>query len=743
MMRNGILLWAVLVLTAFAVAEPAANRVFYVAPQGNDAWSGALADPNPEGSDGPFATLLRARDALRDATGNAPAGGIVYVRGGTYYLDAPLVLEAVDSGVPGQPRLWQNYPGESVRLVGGKPLTGFVPFHDSILQLKLDGPGGEALPDLYCDSERLVLARWPNRGTDDMPGGQWAFVAKNAPENPNTTYFYEGDRPAGWKNTSQLQVSIWPNYNWWQTIAGVASLDTSARKIVLADTLPYTIEPGRRFFFQNVLEELDTPGEWFHDKATNTLYLWPPKDPATAEIVAPRLDNAIIVRGAVQTTLLGFTIEATRADGVRFEDAAESMLARSVIRNTGGYGVVVEGGHAVRVHGNDIYETGRGGISLNGGDRPTLVPGNHSAVNNHIHHFGRIWQTYQTGVNVSGVGNRVAHNLIHDAPHIAILLGGNEHIIEYNDVHHICLEGADNGGFYMGRDWTQRGNILRFNKFHDIYGFGLSGLGPDSSGKFQYETPHQAWGVYLDDCSSGTAIFGNLFYRVPLCGVMIGGGRDNRVVNNVFVDCIPALHIDARWDAYPWDLMRERLEAMHCNEPPYSERYPELLAMGDDPRRPANNAFTNNIVAYTRDDFRGLSSTAPTPEAAVVYNLAPFDATSTVFNKNLIYHPDFPVRVAWSAYGEPGSSILTWEEWQAKGFDAESLLADPLFANPAVDDYRLGKDSPATKTLGFQPIQTHKIGLFEDEFRASWPPPVDTRREGVEHHTWPVEPPAP
>lgn len=742
MLRNVILFSALCMLSAAAIAAPSPQRVFYVAPAGNDAWSGTLSEANAENTDGPFATLLRARDALREATDNQPSGGIVYVRGGVYHLAAPLVLEAQDSGTEGQPRLWQSYPGETVRLVGGMPITGFEPFKDAIVQRKLD-PATPPITELYSDSERLILARWPNQGADDMPGGQWSFIAKPEPAEPYTSFYYEGDRPATWVNPKQLQVSIWPNYNWWQTIATVGTLDPASKKVVLQDKLSYTIEQGRRFFFQNVLEELDTPGEWFHDTAAQMLYVWPAKDLTAAEIIAPAIDSAIVVQKAQYVSVIGFTIEATRADGVRFEDAAQCMLARSTLRNTGGYGVVVEGGNAIRVHGNDIYETGRGGIILSGGDRLTLTPGNHAAVNNHIHHFGRIWQTYQTGVNVSGVGNRVANNLIHDAPHIAILLGGNDHVIAYNDIHHICLEGADNGGFYMGRDWTQRGNKIRHNKFHDIYGFGLSGLGPDSSGAFHYETPHQAWGVYLDDCSSGTNIYGNLFYRVPLCGVMIGGGRDNNVINNIFVDCIPALHIDARWDTYPWALMQERLDAMNYKQPPYSERYPELLTMGDDPRRPANNVFETNIIAYTRDDFRGLSSTKPTPEAAVVYNLAPFDPASTKFNKNLIHHPGAPVRVAWSAYGEPGSEILTWEAWQAKGFDTESLLTDPGFVDPANDDYRLRHDSPATAALGFKPIPTHMIGLFENEFRASWPPPVDTRRDGAEHRTWPVQPPAP
>lgn len=725
---------------ALGISGWASPPLFYVATNGNDAWSGTLPAPNAEGTDGPFATLLRAREALRTAgtPDGLPEGGTVYVREGTYYLTEPLRLEAVDAGVPDKPALWQAYARETVRLVAGKRVPGFSAYKDQILQSDLSGLDLPETPlrQLFFNGARQVLARWPNKGADDMPGGAWTFVAAPVESDRSKSFVYMGDRPAQWNSFEGVEVSIWPNYNWWQTIATVSAIDTAAKTVRLAEDLPYTIEPGRRYFFQNVFEELDAPGEWFYNAQTHVLYFWPPEAVENSEVVVPYLDNGIILDHTSCVNLIGFTVEAAHGDAVVIRESQGCLFARGTVRNVGGFGVTVSGGEGVRIMGNDIYHTGRGGIILDGGDRKTLLSGNHRAVNNHIYEFAEIYQTYQTGVNVSGVGNRVANNLIHDAPHIGILLSGNEHIVTYNDIHHVCQQGSDNGAFYMGRDWTQRGNILRYNRFHDIYGFGLAGLAADAEGVYHYETPHQAWGVYLDDCSSGTTIFGNVFYRVPLCGVMIGGGRDNTIENNIFVDCVPALHIDDRWDTFCWDVMFERLNAMNYKEPPYSERYPALLTMGDDPRRPQNNRFERNVASYQYDDFRGLSTTAMQGGSAVVYDFDHFDPASTIIDRNIIHHPG-EVRVAWSVYKEEGNEVLSWDAWQAKGFDAESVLADPLFIPADNGQYLLRNNSPAWQ-LGFMPIPEDRIGLYQDEFRASPIPPRDMRKDGVTHRAWPI-----
>ena len=732
-----VVLAAVMTLAAWCAAADNGAYVF-VSTSGNDAWSGRVSEPNADKSDGPAATLARARDLLRAA---GPGMRGVYVRGGNYFLREPLALTKEDSGTPEHVVAWQAFPGETVRLSGGAAVAGFTPHSGNILKADvsaLNVPEGKGR-QFFFNGERQTLARWPNKGEGEVPGGKWAFIAGSVDAEKSRSFHYAGDRPGQWKNLKDVEVSIWPNYNWWQTIAPVAAIDAAVRKVTLGGDLSYTIEPGRRYYFQNVFEELDAPGEWYLDAASHTLYFWPPAAVEGVEAVLPVAEGIVRMDGAAHIAWLGFTMETVTGDAVAINNCDGCLVGSGVIRNAGGYGAVVKGGTGCKVAGCDITGTGRGGIVLDGGDRKTLTPGRHVADNNHIWRVAELWQTYETGVNIGGVGNHVSNNLIHDLPHIGVLLTGNDHTIECNEIHHVCLQGSDNGAFYMGRDWTQRGVKVQFNRIHDVYGFGFVGAAEGEPGKYVYASPHQSWGVYLDDCTSGVTVLGNLFYRVPLCGVMIGGGRDNVVDNNVFVDCVPALHIDDRWDAYCWDLMKERLDAMNPSQPPYSERWPELLKMGDDPRKPANNQFVRNVVAYARDDYRGLSTTKPGSAEAVVYNLSPFDPESTVFSSNIIFHPTLP-KIFCRSYKKDDGAVIEWMAWKDRGFDKDSELADPRFMNAAADDYTMKQNSPAFKMKDLKAVPEWRMGLYNDEFRASWPPPKQEIKDESAHREWTVAP---
>jgi len=257
------------------------------------------------------------------------------------------------------------------------------------------------------------------------------------------------------------------------------------------------------------------------------------------------------------------------------------------------------------------------------------------------------------------VANRIAHNLIHDAPHTAIMLRGNEHLIEFNKIHNVCYETGDVGAFYMGRDWTMRGNVIRYNFFHHIRG----------------PYTHGAMAVYLDDWASGTTIFGNVFYKASRAA-FIGGGRNNIVENNIFVECTPAVHIDARglgWAKYYFDgtntTLVDRLNAVNYKQPPYSVRYPELLTLYDDePAVPKGNVILRNVCSGGRwADIGG------------------FDKKAVSIKDNLIE-------------------------------------TDPGFVNPANMNFQLKEDSIVYKEIpGFKNIPFEKIGLYVDQYRKSLP----------------------
>jgi hypothetical protein len=265
-------------------------------------------------------------------------------------------------------------------------------------------------------------------------------------------------------------------------------------------------------------------------------------------------------------------------------------------------------------------------------------------------------------VLLDGVGLRVSRNLIYEHPHCAILYTGNDHLIELNEIHHIALETGDVGAIYSGRDYTFRGNRIRYNFIHHTGGVGMGSMG-----------------VYMDDCASGAEIYGNIFYKVQRAA-FLGGGRDHRVINNIFVECNHAVELDGRGlDSSPtWREMVDKTMRQRLADVPaalYREKYPELKSLDayyGPPRGPAIEAAA----------FKGVP-----PENNVV-------ARNICVGKWL--------NIYWHA--PP----------QMMKLENNLTDADPLFVTvpsdqSAAKDFALKPNSPAWK-LGFEKIPVEQIG---------------------------------
>jgi len=592
------------VITSFAQ-----TLKFYVAPNGNDEWSGRLPTPNARRTDGPFATLHRARDAIRELKrqGKFPKNGvIVEIRGGVYELSTPIELTAEDSGLPNAPIIYRARKGEIVRLLAGKQVTNWQKVTDREVLSRLD----ENVRDKIWQANLKAL------GITDFGSPAW-----------------------DWSDQRHRLKSIDPE------------------KRILEVEPPYHYygyRKGQWFYAYNILAELDSPGEWYLDRETGTIYFYPPTDIAKGETIVSVLPMLLIMRDVSHVRWEGFVMEGARGTVAAIYGGSDVRIAGCVIRNSGGWAVIVEGGTNHAIVSCDIYGLGEGGIALSGGDRKTLTPANHLAENNHIRHYARWHRMYRPAIALNGVGNKARHNYIHDAPHQAISFSGNEHLIEFNLIERVCLESNDAGAIYSGRDWTWRGTIIRFNLFRDITGFEKRGC----------------MGVYLDDMLCGTIVFGNIFERVTRAA-FIGGGRDNIVENNIFVDCLPAVHVDARamgWASYHVDTtMKERLMAVPYKQPPWSERYPQLVnILEDEPAAPKGNIIRRNICVGGR----------------------------------------------WIDIEEKAKPYVLIE--------GNLIDVDPqvLFMNASKGDYRLKANSPAVK-IGFKPIPLERIGLYRDEWRAN------------------------
>ena len=432
----------------------------------------------------------------------------------------------------------------------------------------------------------MTLARWPNEGFVHIvaEAGGDKFDIRGRTGDRIGKWVYDGDRPKRWADENDVWVHGYWFWDWSDQRHKVKSIDTDTRVIEVEPPYHgYGYREGQWYYAFNVLAEIDSPGEWYVDRETGILYFWPPAPIDSGPAVASLLPTMVTMNDVSYVTLRGMIIEAVRGTAITMTGGTQNRIVGCTLRNIGGSAISVSGGTEHGISGCDMYQMGGGGISLSGGDRKTLTPGGHLAENNHIHHYGRWYRMYRSAISLNGVGNRASHNLIHNAPHMAIGFSGNDHVIEFNEINRVCYESNDAGAMYAGRDWTMRGTVIRHNYLHHISGFRGDGC----------------VGGYLDDMWCGTRIYGNLFYRVTRAA-FIGGGRDNVVENNLFVDCEPALHIDNRaqgWAGYHvGTTMKERLDAMPYKQPPWSTRYPELVNLWEDePAAPKGNKVVRNV----------------------------------------------------------------------------------------------------------------------------------------------------
>ena len=661
---------------------------FFVAPTGNDV--------NPGTKEKPFASLEKARGAIRALKSKGALLGPVGVSllPGEYPVKGTFELTSADSGTETAPIIYRADKKGTAVLYGGVRLSGFTTVTDpavlkrlpeeakgKVFQCDLKKLGihdyspltergyGVKAPastlELFFNGTPQTLARWPNSGF--VNGGK-VLEAGSVKEGKPSVFEYLDDRHSRWTAAEDGWLFGYFRHGWADRTLKIRSVDTASKHVACG---PYELlgenmtvvkwfnKGNIRYFAFNLLEELDTPGEWYLDRGRGILYFYPPSDPAKASVEIGMLAAPMLSMESVSNVRIeGLVFDLSRASGMLIKNSERCLIAGCTVKRFAGNGITMTGGRENGILGCDIYSLGRRATEVIGGDRKTLTPAKHFVENCRMYSFGRLDRTYVPGVQLEGVGNRVAHNLFYDCPSSVVRLEGNDHLVEYNQVHHALLETEDQGSMELFGNPTYRGVVFRYNQFSHI-GFGFSG-GPAGRA-----------GIRLDDAISGMVVYGNIFYRAAqgFGGININGGRDNIIDNNLFAVCEKGITGGYNPKNKVW----------------------ERLAAGQNPQ-----AFIRSDLYFSR--YPALKHVLEPPGRNSVWR--------TVF---------WNCGPAFSTYGKIETDALDIMEIGVYSRE------DPGFIAAAKGDFRLKPDAPLFARIGFRQIPVEEIGLYEDEYRTTWP----------------------
>lgn len=595
-----------------APPAPKARRSFFVSPKGDDANAGTQQKP--------LATLQKARDLARRQSGVE-----IVLLPGEYPVTQTLAMGAADSGTAQAPMVYRaQKPGTAI-LYGGVRLSGFAPVNDAailarlpaeargkVLQLDLKARGitdygalavrGFGQPpspptlELYIDQKPMTLARWPNEGF--VKPTKLVEPGDKAAGKPSVLG-YDDERHARWTEAKDGWLFGYFHFLWADATAKIGHIDTTNKTITTQESYNYgggmSEEQGIIYYAFNLLEEIDRPGEWYLDRDTGILYLYPPGDLTKATVELSLLSTPMIeAENLSHARFEGIVFDLARGDGIVLKESSDCLFVGCTVRRMAGNGISVLGGARDMLLSCDVNTIGRRATEIIGGDRATLTPGGHVVANCHIHDFGRIDRTYTPGIQLEGVGHRVTHNLFYDCPSSVMRIEGNDHLIEYNEVRDAVLESDDQGAMELFRNPTYRGVIFRYNKFERI---GVP------VGK---QMVHGQAGIRFDDAISGMLVYSNIFIRAAngnFGGVQMNSGRDNIIDNNLFIDCKQGVSGGYGPNNSVWKQLRDgKKPDEFITSPFYLQRYPKIATMLAEP---ALNYAWRNVFYNCERDFSG------------------------------------------------------------------------------------------------------------------------------------------
>ncbi len=689
---------AIFSLVIMCVPLPGMTLEYYIAQSGNDQFDGLSMGKTQLGTNGPFLTLGRAQQAIRDLKKNGQLDQpvTIHIQTGNYVLQKPLEFDLRDSGFEGRQITWKA-EGGAVVISGGIALQNCAKDQDNPLiwscatsSLPLDkikyknnsrkqgsAPGFE----LFINQKPLHLSRWPN--TD------WGHIKTPLAEK---TTFDTFEQLPQLSVLSEAQVHIFAGNDWFDEYTPVSSIDSNLNQISLAKNTTYPLASGRRFYLENIQSLLDAPGEWFYDRLGNKISFIPLDNLAPKDIIISAQKNILSLNGANYITLKNLTFQYSTDVAIIIDKSNHVVIDGVEISNIGSRAIEAKNSNDIKVTNSLIHDTGEGGILLSGGDRNSLEASNNVVHNCHIHNFGRIILTYTPAIEVAGVGTSVTHNLVEQAPGTGILIHGNDHLIEKNEIHHVCEQASDCGGIYSGREWTYRGNIIRNNSIHDLFGYGLKNINI-ATNTIVYGKSDGVRGVYLDDFLSGFTVTGNLFNNAGAMSIQMAGGRDNIIENNVIKTDSYAIWADNR----PATTEVKKRFAQAIQNTAWIKKYPKLSNPITNQDWPEGNSLQRNIIITSKPGGLSLRYSLPKQNNIIANNLTWSTTGQFSVDYNIL-----------DGLAKRGGA--PWQEWLSQGFETGSSYADPCVTITA-NKVSFCQQSPI-KQIGFQPIPAD-IGLLK------------------------------
>jgi parallel beta-helix repeat protein len=654
--------------------------VLYVSPKGNDKWSGNI--PNTNGKDGPFATITKARDKIRELkqqqNGQLHQPVKVYLRGGTYFLSKTIEFSSIDSGSQEAPITYQSYRDEKPVFSGGIVLRNWkkVKISDRTIWTATISEVSQikTFHQLWVDGKRAQRCRYPKKGylkidksldgTDNWMVGQGRFQ-------------YRAGDLQQWKDLDRGEIIIMSR--WLETRQLISEIDPKNRVVSFAEPTPIRLDDGEstssaagNYYIENLPELLTEPGQWYLDNKVGVIHYLPLKGQTIENtvIIMPFLSKLVNFSGSTEkkefVEYLHFReitfshsewyyspkiAGTTRRVDYSGLQAAVSVPATITMKGTNfctwdkcevshisSYGMeFLDDSNSNQVVGCSFHDLGAGAIKI--GSTTTSSIGKNKISNCHIYNGGNIFHS-AVGIWIGkSHENFISGNHIHDFYYSGISVGwtwqyikvpdAGKNLIQNNHIHHIGKKSGeseailnDKGGIYTLGE--QPGTVISGNLIHNIYSYN-----------------YVACGIYLDASSSNIIVENNVVYNVRGYGFHLHYGRDNLIRKNIF-----ALNSLSQL----------------------------LFSAGD--RDHQSFSLDGNIIYWKEGELF----------------IAPWQDIKFKMSNNIYWKVDGK-QVKIGKY--------SWEQWKDKKLDINSKIINPLFISPSSGDFRTKRNSPVLGT-GFK-----------------------------------------